>query len=66
MFMWFMHDLPHCITTSMHQCMFISICMFMAFKQSKTLISIKKNKKKSKQNKEADTQRYEKWGQTEA
>ena len=56
-----MHDLPHCITTPMHQCMFISICMFMAFKQSKTLISIKKNKKKkSKQNKEADTQRYEK------
>ena len=41
-----MHDLPHCITTPMHQCMFISICMFMAFKQSKTLISIKKNKKK--------------------
>ena len=40
-----MHDLPHCITASMHQ------CMFMAFKQIKTLISIKEIKQnKAKQN----------------
>ena len=41
-----MHDLPHCITASMHQ------YMFMAFKQIKTLISIKEIKQnKAKQNK---------------
>ena len=33
-----MHDLPHYITTPMHQ------CMFMAFRQIKTLISIKEIK----------------------
>ena len=38
-----MHDLPHCITASMHQCMFIFICIFIVNKQTnkKTLTSIK-------------------------
>ena len=33
----YMHDLPYlalCITSSMYQCMFMFICMFMAFNQS--------------------------------
>ena len=38
------HDIPHCITTLMHQCMFIFIYMFMVFKQSKDLTSIKEIK----------------------
>ena len=36
--------LPHYITTPMHQCIFMFICMFMVFKQSKTLNSIKEIK----------------------
>ena len=38
------HDIPYCITTLMHQCMFIFIYMFMVFKQSKDLTSIKEIK----------------------
>ena len=44
MFICSMHDLPHCITTPMHQCMFVFICMFMVFKQNKILMSIKEIK----------------------
>ena len=44
-----MYDLPHCITILIHQCMIIFKCMFMIFKQSKTLINCQKDK--TKQNK---------------
>ena len=48
--------LPHCIIAHMHQCMFIFMCMFMVFKQSKTLMSIKEIKQnKAKQNKKTET-----------
>jgi len=54
-----MHDLlhlPHYITTPIHQCMFIFMCMFMVFKQSKTLIIIKEIKQnKKKHNKKTET-----------
>ena len=52
-----MHDLPHCITTPMHQYIFIFICMFMVFKQIQTLIDIKEIKQtKKKKGKETETQ----------
>ena len=54
-----MHDLPHYITTPMYQYMIIFKCMFMIFKQSKTLIKIKEKKQqqnKTKQNRETETQ----------
>ena len=41
-----MHDLPHCITAPMHQCMIIFKCMFMIFKQSKIPINNQKDKTK--------------------
>ena len=44
-----MYDLPHCITTPIHQ------CMFMVFKQSKTLIIIKEIKQ-AKKNKNRETE----------
>ena len=43
----------------MHQFMFIFICMFMVFKQTKTLISMKEIKKKKNKTEEIDVYRYE-------
>ena len=57
MFIRSMHDLPHCNIAPMHQCIFIFMCMFIVFKQSKTLINIKRIKlNKIKQSKKTDTQ----------
>ena len=43
----------------MHQFMFIFICMFMVFKKTKTLISMKEIKKKQNKIEEIDVYRYE-------
>ena len=40
-----MHDLSHCTTTPMHQCMFMFMCMFIVFINYETLIMQSKQRK---------------------